>query len=157
MYLFPSHPNTNSCLTSTFSLQFLRLCFGLWKFLRLWFEKAEFNEAQKTSPAAVNSKNKQRLRSNPTHHPLNNLHLKSIHIHLHANTARTKVLCGKQGGDVWLKEWMMNKSIPTFMLTKSFLEDRPDKHQTNNSKPQSCHSSNCNGHCPLCVLPCPYI
>lgn len=99
MYLFPSHPNTNSCLTSTFSLQFLRLCFGLWKFLRLWFEKAEFNEAQKTSPAAVNSKNKQRLRSNPTHHPLNNLHLKSIIIHLHANTARTKVLCGKQGGD----------------------------------------------------------
>jgi len=56
-----------------------------------------------------------------------------------------------------VKEWMMNKSMPTFMLTKSFLEDRPDKQQTNNSKPQSCHSSNCNGHCPLCALPGPYI
>lgn len=52
---------------------------------------------------------------------------------------------------------VMNKSMPTFMLTKSFLEDRPDKQQTNNSKPQSCHSSNCNGHCPLCALPGPYI
>lgn len=56
-----------------------------------------------------------------------------------------------------VKEWMMNKSMPTFMLTKSFLEDRPDKQQTNNSKPQSCHSSNCNGHCPLCALPGPSI
>lgn len=75
---FPHNPKTNSCLTFTFSLQFLILCSILQQFLQLWFEKFKSNEAQNTSPAAINSKNKQRS-SNPAHHPLNILPLKSIH------------------------------------------------------------------------------